>query len=133
MSQQHWKIQCVAVALNQKLRPKKPFKKWKMQMLSFLRCEILKANDFLNADDQCYPVCQFILPSHCIFILFSCTVHYTFQRAFYIVLSKFLFLFNQWRWKADVVNQMIHSCFRVSSTMGQLNVVRWNGRNGKVI
>ena len=46
-----------------------------------------------------------------IFIFFSCTMHYSFQRLFYIVRSMSAFLFNQSQPKASVVNQMSHLYF----------------------
>ena len=57
-----------------------------------------------------------------IFIFFSCTMNYTFQRVFSHCTFPVSIFFNQSLLKADAVHQMIHPCSLKKSTIGQLNV-----------
>ena len=57
-----------------------------------------------------------------IFIFFSNTMYYTFQRLFLRCTCRISLSFTQSQSKAGVVNQMSHLCFRRRSTIDQLNV-----------
>ena len=94
-----------------------------------VRHEIVKAQEFMNLYKWTSSAIPFIsLFCHhqthtVIFIFFSCTMHYPFQRAFsHCTFYVSLFLFHRSQLTASAFNRMIHLCFRKKSLIGQLNV-----------
>ena len=62
-----------------------------------------------------------------VFIFFSCTMHYTFQRLFLHVRSMLPFLFNWSQSKASIVNQMSHLIFEAQKYFFLLFSTFWKG------